>query len=174
MSLCLSLSYYCLYLFVFLFMSLSLSSSPFEIDFKTVQHPTTLTTLRTAGAQSKRSSAKTRQALTKQKLLIENDCQKVRSFEQKIMKHCSGWRLGVLCTWGGIRGRGLRCYTYTSGWEIFVGKYTGCRKKMARIGQNGARYPGWPKVAQHCLWVLLKPWLHTVTIIYLDWTTNHR
>ena len=57
--------------------------------------------------------------------------------------------------------------TYTSGWEIFVGKYTGCRQKianrisetmfgvqifgtkwakMARIGQNSARYPGWPKV----------------------------
>ena len=148
-------------------MSLSLSLSPFEIDFKTVQHPRTLTTLRTAGAQSKRSSAKTRQALAKQKLLIENDCQKVRSFQQKIMKYCPGWRLGVLCTWGGIRGRGLLCYTYTSGWEIFVGKYTGCRQKvanrisetmfgvqifgtkwakMARIGQNSARYPGWPKV----------------------------
>ena len=73
-------------------MSLSLSSSPFEIDFKTVQHFRTLTTLKTAGAQSKRSSAKTRQAHIKLKLLIENDCQKVRSF-QKIIKivQAGGW-----------------------------------------------------------------------------------
>ena len=108
---CLCLIIVFIFFFVILFMSLSLSLSPFEIDFKTVQHPRTLTTLRTAGAQSKRSSAKMRQALTKQKLLIENDCQKVRSFQQKIMKKCPGWGMGVLCTWGGIKGIGLLCYT---------------------------------------------------------------
>ena len=165
-SFCLSLSYYCLYLFLCVFVHVFVFV--FVSFWKWLQNcatPQDFDNFEDCWGTKQEEFCKDEASTHKTK--IENDCQKVRAFQQKIMKHCSGWGLGVLCTWAGIRGRGLLCYTYTSGWEIFVGKYTGCPKKvanrilgamfgvqifgtkwakMARIGQNSARYPGWPKV----------------------------
>ena len=167
MSLCLSLSYYCLYLFLCVFVHVFVFV--FVSFWNWLQNCATLQdfdnfedcwgTKQEEFCKDEASTYKTK--IVDWKRLSES------SIVPKDHKNCPGWRLGVLCTWGGVRGKGSLCFIYTSRWEIFVGKNTGCPKKvanrilgamfgvqsfwdkwpkMAQIGQNSPRYPGWPKV----------------------------